>query len=121
MTDLTPTLTTSSVMISWQITNMGTADLTDFPNAVVSVDWQLTGEQLNSDSNTPYTANRTGTIKIKPIKDQFTPFDQLTENQVINWINVNLGYTRCQELIQEIISNIDYQKNPIQQRNAPWA
>ena len=119
-TPLTPVLTTSSVMITWSIQDLGTKNLPGLTDAVVEVLWKLTGEQAVEGSTSTLIVTRTGAISIEPDPAEFIPFDQLTPAQVINWVNVKLGYDQTQQLIKNIVKEIDLQKNPVQYRTVPW-
>jgi hypothetical protein len=119
--ELLSVLTTSSVTISWSINNLGTQNLSGLADAVVSVGWTISGEQLKDTGSTAtYVATRSGTIAIVPDLAHFIPYDQLTQNQIVAWVNKELGHTRTQDLIKQIIADIAVQQNPVVTKALPW-
>jgi hypothetical protein len=115
-------LNASSVMITWSVNQLGTLPMVNgLTDAVVTVGWQIKGQQLKTVGSTDsYIAELSGTISVSPVADKFTPYNQLTQEQIVYWINQQLGHTKTQGLIKQIIANIEKQKNPIVNRALPW-
>lgn len=48
------------------------------------------------------------------------PFEELTEELVIEWVKSTLGKERVDELENSLISQIEYKKNPPSLTGTPW-
>lgn len=85
----------------------------NFSNVVTSVGWRCNGV----DGNT--TTSVTGAVGLPAPTSNFTPFENLSKDQVLTWI-YNNGTDKA--IIEaSIISNIELQKNPpIVRMPAPW-
>lgn len=119
MTTLTPVITTSSVLITWSIVKLGTAqDLNSLSDAVVQVTWQCQGQQLKWDESEVLTATRTGTVMVQPSTGSFTPYDQLTEDQVMGWVNRAMGEEGLTAVNHQVFADIYAQQNPLP---LPWS
>jgi hypothetical protein len=63
-----------------------------------------------------FTASTYGTVGYTE-EGNFTPYDQLTKEQVIGWVKDSLG----EETVQaSLTAQIDAQKNPVQESGLPW-
>lgn len=91
-------------------------------NAVVQTYWTLTGTDENGNVGTfsgatPFTADPADS------SGPFIPFDQLTEQDVINWISnvvaTSPGYK--EHIISQIKKQIDEKISPITEPSLPWA
>lgn len=86
---------------TWSVENMSTMPTpeTDF---VVSIFWTFTGTDGTN------TASKNGITYTAQIKgDEFTPFADLTKNQVLKWVQDYLG----EEGINSLKVNVDGQIN----------
>ena len=50
--------------------------------------------------------------------ETFTPYDQLTEAQVVGWVQTSLGKDTVEANLQ---SQINAQINPVQESGLPWS
>jgi hypothetical protein len=65
-----------------------------------------------------YNASTYGTIGYtQQPGETYTPYDQLTEAQVVGWVQTSLGQATVEASLQ---SQIDLQKNPVQAAGVPW-
>jgi hypothetical protein len=65
-----------------------------------------------------YTASTYGTVSYtQQPAEQYTPYDQLTEDQVVGWIQTSLGKDTVESSLQ---GQIDLQKHPVQEAGVPW-
>jgi hypothetical protein len=92
------------------------------PSAVVQTYWKLTGvdEQGNEgtfDGATPFTTTT------MPAGSTFTPFNQLTEAQVIGWIQevVDSNPNYKQHIDAQILKQIAEKIRPVTEPQMPWA
>ena len=66
-----------------------------------------------------YNASTYGTVGYQEQPGEtFTPYDQLTEAQVVGWVQTSLGKDTVEASLQ---SQIDAQINPVQQSGTPWS
>ena len=64
-----------------------------------------------------YTASTYGTIGYTQGEGSFTPFANLTEAEVIGWVQTSLGKDTVEE---GLTAQIEAQKNPVQKTGLPW-
>jgi hypothetical protein len=66
-----------------------------------------------------YTASTYGTVGYTedPSK-QYIPYADLTETQVVGWVQESLGKDTVEE---GLAAQIEAQKNPVQESGLPWA
>jgi len=94
---------------NWQINQMERLTSDGF---VVTVHYTVSAE------DTETSASTYGTIGYAETEGEtYTPYDQLTEAQVIGWVQNSLGKDVVEGSLQ---SQIDAQKNPVQASGLPW-
>jgi hypothetical protein len=119
MSTLTPVLTTDSVLITWTVAGLGTVPtINNLTNPVIAVTYQCQGQQLKIGSSDVLTATRTGVVSVAPNADSYTAFNDLTEAQVMGWVNRQLGEEGLTEVTQQVIADIYQQQHP---KNLPWS
>jgi hypothetical protein len=65
-----------------------------------------------------YSASTYGTVGYTEQPDgEYTPYDELTEEQVVGWVQESLGKETVEASLD---SQIEAQKNPVQQSGLPW-
>jgi myo-inositol-hexaphosphate 3-phosphohydrolase len=65
-----------------------------------------------------YTASTYGTVGYTEQPDeQYIPYAQLTEAEVVGWVQESLGKDTVEE---SLAANIELQKNPVQESGLPW-
>jgi hypothetical protein len=64
-----------------------------------------------------YTASTYGTVGYTQESEDFTPYDELTKEQVVGWVQTSLGKTTVEE---SLANQIEAQKNPVQESGLPW-
>jgi hypothetical protein len=66
-----------------------------------------------------YTASTYGTVGYTEQPDeQYIPYDQLTEAEVVGWVQESLGKDTVEA---SLAAQIEAQKNPVQESGVPWA
>lgn len=66
-----------------------------------------------------FTASTYGTVGYAEQPDeQYTPYADLTEAQVVGWVQESLGKDTVEE---GLAAQIEAQKNPVQEAGVPWA
>lgn len=108
-----------NITYTWKIKNLKVRDENGKPNAVVQTYWEKIGtdEQGNTgvfSGATPFTAEN-----VAP--EAFIPFEQLTEEIVLGWIqNVVVGSYE-EHVNDQILKQITEKRNPISDVPLPWA
>jgi hypothetical protein len=72
-------------------------------------------------SDTPASAEVTGSLPVEFDSTRFTPFTDLTEDQIRAWVNVALGKEKIEDLQRSIANKIYLIKNPVTTRSGPWS
>lgn len=68
-----------------------------------------------------YTASSYGSIGLgEPNPDDFIPFSQLTEEQVLDWVFQTMGPDRVVQVQEELYNRIQEQINPTEASGIPW-
>jgi len=94
-------------MAVWTITGMMTAPSADgLTNVVQSVDWVCT------DTDGINTAIQGGKTPMDPPTASFTPYDQLSEAQVVGWVQSALGVDQVSAIEQGLNQQIVYMQSP---------
>jgi hypothetical protein len=66
-----------------------------------------------------YSANTYGTVGYQEQPGEtYVPYDQLTEAQVVGWVQTSLGKDTVEASLQ---SQINAQINPVQESGVPWS
>lgn len=66
-----------------------------------------------------YSASTYGTVGYNQQPEStYVPYDQLTESQVVGWVQTSMGKDTVELSLQ---SQIDAQKNPVQVSGTPWS
>lgn len=63
------------------------------------------------------TASTYGTVGYTQEADSFTPFEQLTKDQVVGWVQTSLDKDAVEA---SLASQIEALKNPVQESGLPW-
>ena len=94
----------------WSISDMNRLTADGF---VVTVHYNV------SATDGTYNSSTYGTVGYQEQPGEtFTPYDQLTQAQVVGWVQTSLGKDTVEASLQ---SQIDAQINPIQQSGTPWS
>ena len=93
-----------------------------YTDVVITAGWRCNGVQASADPQAPYTATNYGTCSFSQPAEggQFTPYEQLTQDQVLGWCWANgVDQAATEASIQ---TQIDNQINPpVIQPPLPWA
>ena len=65
-----------------------------------------------------FTASTYGTVGFTKEDMDYVPFEQLTPEQVIGWVQDSLGKDTVEEALA---TQIEAQKNPVSESGLPWA
>lgn len=101
---------------TWEVTNLYTIPVTNEPDYVVTALYNVIGVDGT------YTAELSNSAQFEVIADQpdFTPYADLTEAQVLGWIQTQLGPDGVANIEACIQGQIDSQINPpVSPENTP--
>ena len=111
----TTTMTTNTY--TWRVNYMLTKDVQYMPRSVTVINYTLTGHQGE------YTAEYPGDLAIgEPSFDTFTPFENLTETQVMGWVMSSFTVEELQARMAEVDRRLAEVINPPVQHHTvmPW-
>ena len=90
--------------------------MTDY---VVTSHWSLSGDDGKGHIGSVYG---TASFNVDPEKSNYTPFEDLTKEQVITWTQESLGANSVADLYTNIDTQIENQINPpLVTPPLPWA
>lgn len=105
-----------ATVYAWKINNMWTIDTPD-PGFVCNVEWTLSGVDGE------YSASVNGGTSFAVQEGTFTPYDQLTEEQVLGWVQAALGPDGVANYESNVQGQINSLINPPvspQEQPLPW-
>lgn len=94
--------------IEWHIVNMDRQTADGF---VVTAHYVVTA------TDGELSASTYGTVGFTQESDNFTPYDRLTKEQVISWVQDSLGKETVET---SLAGQIEAQRNPVQESGLPW-
>lgn len=103
------------ITYSWKILNVQTQDLpsNNLTDVILRIAWEKRG--------TDDQGNSFGHLNVTNLKlntDSFTPFEDLSEEQIWSWIKLNLT---CEESIDQAIqTGLENIRNPIKSKKFSW-
>lgn len=102
---------------TWKVTGVKTRTEEGFEGVVFQTFWTKTG--TDADGNVGTFSGATP-LKFAPSED-FTPFDQLTEQQVLEWVQAAVVGDYAQHVDAQIQKQINAKKADVQSPPLPWA
>ena len=94
--------------LTWNVTQMSAYPEKDgFTDVVFTVYWTLTATEENYNSSVSGSVG----VELDP-QSPYTPYADLTESQVIGWVQSALGAEQVAEYEAGVSSMIEVQKNP---------
>jgi hypothetical protein len=106
-----------SATITWVIEWMQTTPTTATPpETVITAGWRCNGEQTANAVD--YTSTVYSSASFPMPEGTFTPYDQLTQNQVLGWCWANGVDKDATEA--SLAANIAAQKAPVTATGVPW-
>jgi sugar lactone lactonase YvrE len=87
---------------------------------VYTAHWTVTAIREVTGEN-DLTAGSYGSIGFgDPDPDNFTPYEDLTEGQVVGWVLAALGDEQVETICNGLSAQLDTQENPIDACGIPW-
>lgn len=109
-----------AITYTWKITALKTTDVGDKANAVVQTYWKKIGTDENGNEGT-FSGATPFTVDPSDESGPFIPFEQLTEEDVIAWIQTVVVGQYEEHVNGQIQKQIDEKNNPITEADLPWA
>lgn len=110
-----------AITYTWKITGLKTKNITeDKQNAVVQTYWQKIGIDENGNEGT-FSGATPFTVDPTDESGPFIPFEQLTEEDVIAWIQTVVVGQYEEHVNGQIQKQIDEKINPVIEADLPWA
>ena len=95
--------------LQWNVVQMDRLTSDGF---VVTVHYNITAQDGD------YSASTYGTVGYTQEEGSYIPFEQLTQEVVVGWVQNSLGKDTVED---SLTAQIDAQKNPVQESGLPWA
>lgn len=103
-----------SIIFSWSI---GTLERSLPAGIVMTAHWRLTG----TDGTFSGSTYGTQSFDAKdPADPTFVPYDQLTEDHVLQWVHDAMGQDQVAAHLANVTAQIERQKNPTTAAGVPW-
>lgn len=103
---------------TWEVTAMKVVQTPECPNYVCQTYWKKTGTDENGISGTFAGATP---FAVDPSQESYTPYDQLTQEIVLSWIQPIVVDTYAERVDAEIAKQIADKIDPITEPPLPWA
>ena len=109
--------------VNWRIDNLYTTTIGNETNYVVYVDWSCIGDATIDGVKYTAVCSNTAILSTDNV-DNFIPYDQLTQEKVLEWVVASLGEVGVSNVLANIqgqLQNFAYPPTPIQHTPNPWA
>ena len=106
------------ITVTWKIEQMECyPKYNTFNDVVFTVHWRVNAQEEQCHATNYGTVNLTISDEI----DSFVPYNELTQEQVIQWVKNTMGETAVANIEQNVIDQINKQKNPtVVVPTLPW-
>jgi hypothetical protein len=109
-----------AITYTWKVTGIKTKTEGSNQNAVVQTYWQKIGTDEAGNEGTFSGATPFTTLNM-PAGYTFTPFADLTEAMVLDWIKAVVVGGYEEHVNQQIQKQLDEKINPVSEAQMPWA
>lgn len=99
------------VTISWHIANLERETSDGY---VYTAHWTV------SATDGEYSSSSYGSVGFQRPDEELIPFEELTEELVISWVQEKLGEEQVSLITSSLISQIDDQREPSSLSGVPW-
>ena len=110
----------------WKITGLKKANTGDLSDIIIGTNWTVTATDTDANIDGTFTGATPFTLNtVDP--DNFTPYESLTESQVLSWIQTSVsssatGYWgHITERIQKQIDEKKYSIAQVMEVELPWS
>jgi hypothetical protein len=110
-----------AITYTWKITGLKTKDVSDDkPAAVVQTYWQKIGTDENGNEGT-FSGATPFTVDPSDESGPFIPFEDLTEEDVLDWIKTVVVGGYADHVNGQIAKQIEEKISPVIENRLPWA
>lgn len=110
-----------AITYTWKITGLKTKDVSeDKPAAVVQTYWQKIGTDENGNEGT-FSGATPFTVDPSDESGPFIPFEDLTEEDVLDWIKTVVVGGYADHVNGQIAKQIEEKISPVVDNRLPWA
>lgn len=110
-----------AITYTWKVTSVKVKNVSDVKqNAVVQTYWQKIGTDENGNEGT-FSGATPFSVDPTDGDGPFIPFDQLTEQDVIDWIKKVVVGSYEEHVNAQIQKQIDEKISPVSEPTLPWA
>ena len=85
--------------MNWSVTKLEVTTYEGLADVVISVGWSVTDTQQS------ITETFTGVTLVEPPSDNFTPYNQLTEAQVLDWVFKKVSQAGTEAIVTQRIQD----------------
>lgn len=108
-----------AITYKWEVTGIKVASVNETPNVIVQTYWKKTGTDEDGNEGsfsgaTPFSSDS------MPENTTFIPFDELTEEIVLEWIKAIVVGAYENHVNEQILKQINDKKNPVVDATLPW-
>lgn len=110
----------TDINYSWKIESFLKKDTENLKNVIFSITWTRTAvDSTNNTTTSVSTASVSSTIALElPVNaDGFVPYEKLTEQNIIDWLDENIDQ---EKLNKRLWDQIEYNRSLVQPTNFPW-
>lgn len=109
-----------NITYKWKVTSVKTKNAGDLQNAVIQTYWTKTGSDEFGNEGVFSGATP---INVDPTAENFTPYDLLTEEQILSWIKPQVVGQYEEHVNSQILKQIEEKSNnnPEKEVPLPWA
>jgi len=110
-----------TITYTWKITGLKTKDVSeDKPAAVVQTYWQKIGTDEDGNEGT-FSGATPFTVDPTDESGPFIPFEELTEEDVLDWIKTVVVGGYADHVNGQIAKQIEEKISPVVDNRLPWA
>jgi hypothetical protein len=88
--------------------------------AVYTAHWTVTATREVTGGDDLIAGGYGSTGFSAPDPDNFTPYEDLTEGQVVGWVLAALGDEQVESICNGLDSQLDAKENPVDASGIPW-
>jgi hypothetical protein len=107
---------------TWALKSLKKADVNDLSGVIVQTHWTCTGTDEDGHEGVFNGATPFGPANVDP--DDFVPYEELTEEIVLGWIQAVVVGTYKEHVDEQIAKQIVAKKTPVEEVNEgsfPWS
>lgn len=107
---------------TWELTSLKKTSAANLQNVIVQTYWKLTGTDENGIDGTFSGATPFDLATVDP--NNFTPYENLTANTVLGWIQAVVVDGYKDHIDEQILKQIDAKINPVEEVSGntfPWS